>query len=118
MFRNLNNCRNIKDFQLLAKKRLPSAIFHYIDGAAEDESTYHRNTNAFEEVDLVPNVLKDVSNPQSMPVSDVLIPVLIFFPLMLYIFAKKYSWSDWNGKLFGKIEFTSSYISSAETTLI
>ena len=62
MFRNLNNCRNIKDFQLLAKKRLPSAIFHYIDGAAEDESTYRRNTLAFEEVDLVPSVLKDVSN--------------------------------------------------------
>ena len=62
MFKNLNNCRNIKDFQLLAKKRLPSAIFHYIDGAAEDESTYRRNTLAFEEVDLVPNVLKDVSN--------------------------------------------------------
>ena len=62
MFTNLNHCRNIKDFQLLAKKRLPSAIFHYIDGAAEDESTYRRNTLAFEEVDLVPNVLKDVSN--------------------------------------------------------
>lgn len=62
MFKNLNNCRNIKDFQLLAEKRLPSAIFHYIDGAAEDESTYRRNTLAFEEVDLVPNVLKDVSN--------------------------------------------------------
>ena len=62
MFKNLNNCRNIKDFQLLAKKRLPSAIFHYIDGAAEDETTYRRNTLAFEEVDLVPNVLKDVSN--------------------------------------------------------
>ena len=60
MFSNLNHCRNIKDFQLLAKKRLPSAIFHYIDGAAEDESTYRRNTLAFEEVDLVPNVLKDV----------------------------------------------------------
>ncbi len=62
MFRNLNNCRNIKDFQLLAKKRLPRAIFHYIDGAAEDETTYRRNTLAFEEVDLVPNVLQDVSN--------------------------------------------------------
>ncbi|OUU73911.1 MAG: alpha-hydroxy-acid oxidizing enzyme [Methylococcaceae bacterium TMED69] len=62
MFRNLDNCRNIKDFQLLAKKRLPRAIFHYIDGAAEDETTYRRNTLAFEEVDLVPNVLQDVSN--------------------------------------------------------
>ena len=49
------------------------------------------------------SVLKDISTPESMPISDVLIPVLIFFPLMLYIFAKKYNWSDWKGKLFGKI---------------
>ena len=61
MFNHIKSCRNISDFQRLAKKKLPKAIFHYIDGAAEDETTYRRNTNAFEEVDLVPNVLRDVS---------------------------------------------------------
>ena len=61
MFNHIKSCRNISDFQRLAKKKLPNAIFHYIDGAAEDETTYRRNTNAFEEVDLVPNVLRDVS---------------------------------------------------------
>ena len=46
MFGNINNCHNVKDFRNLAKKRLPSPIFHYIDGAADDEITYKRNTDA------------------------------------------------------------------------
>ena len=48
--------------RLLAKQRLPGPIFHYIDGAADDEVTYRRNTQAFEECDLVPNVLAGVEN--------------------------------------------------------
>ena len=58
----LNNCYNFKDFRKLAKKRLPSPIFNYIDGAADDEVTYKRNTEAFNQVDLVPNVLRGVEN--------------------------------------------------------
>ena len=57
---NLKDCHNFYDFRKLAKRRLPSPIFHYIDGAADDEITYERNTNAFNEVDLVPNVLRGV----------------------------------------------------------
>ena len=49
------------------------------------------------------SMLKDISNPESMPMGEVLIPVLIFFPATLLIFAKKYEWTDWQGKLFGKI---------------
>ena len=37
---NLNDCHNFQDFRKLARKRLPSPIFHYIDGAADDEVTY------------------------------------------------------------------------------
>jgi L-lactate dehydrogenase (cytochrome) len=48
--------------RLLAKQRLPGPIFHYIDGAADDEVTYRRNTQAFEDCDLVPNVLAGVEN--------------------------------------------------------
>jgi L-lactate dehydrogenase (cytochrome) len=54
----LVNCHNFHDFRQLAKQRLPSPIFNYIDGAAEDEKTYARNTASFEECDLVPNVLR------------------------------------------------------------
>jgi len=49
------------------------------------------------------SVLKDISNPESMPLTDVLIPVLFFFPLVLYIFSKKYKWRNWKDKLFGQI---------------
>lgn len=50
-------CHNVADFRALARRRLPGPIFHYIDGAADDEVTYRRNTEAFECCDLVPNVL-------------------------------------------------------------
>ena len=36
---NLKDCHNFSDFRKLAKKKLPSPIFHYIDGAADD-ATY------------------------------------------------------------------------------
>lgn len=56
----LSNCHNFHDFRRLAKRRLPGPIFNYIDGAAEDEVTYRRNTVAFENCDLLPNVLRGV----------------------------------------------------------
>lgn len=58
----LPSCRNFQDFRALAKRRLPGPIFHYIDGAADDEVTYQRNTAAYENCDLVPNVLVDVED--------------------------------------------------------
>lgn len=59
---NLDQCYNTQQFRLLAKQRLPGPIFHYIDGAADDEVTYRRNTEAYEECDLVPSVLAGVEN--------------------------------------------------------
>ncbi len=56
----LSSCHNFHDFRRLAKQRLPGPIFNYIDGAADDETTYRRNTAAFEACDLVPNVLAGV----------------------------------------------------------
>ncbi len=58
----LKHCHNFHDFRKLAKKKIPSPIFHYIDGAAEDETTYQRNTSAYNDVDLIPNVLRGVEN--------------------------------------------------------
>ncbi len=59
---NLTNCFNFHDFRKLAQNRLPSPVFDYIDGAADDELTYRRNTEAYNEVDLVPNVLRGVKD--------------------------------------------------------
>ena len=59
---SLDRCHNFHDFRRLARRRLPGPIFDYIDGAADDETTYRRNTQAFESCDLVPSVLRGVEN--------------------------------------------------------
>ena len=56
----LADCHNHHDFRRLAQRRLPGPIFNYIDGAADDETTYRRNTAAFDQCDLVPSVLKGI----------------------------------------------------------
>lgn len=58
----LKNCHNFQDFRRLAKRRLPSPIFNYIDGGADDEKTYQQNTLSFDTCDLVPNVLAGVKD--------------------------------------------------------
>jgi L-lactate dehydrogenase (cytochrome) len=57
----LSDCHNVQDFRELARRRLPGPVFHYIDGAADDELTKGRNTSAFDDVDLVPDVLAGVA---------------------------------------------------------
>ena len=59
---NISDCHNFDDYRRLAKKKLPSPIFHYIDGGSDDEITLNRNTEAFNNCDLIPNVLSDVKN--------------------------------------------------------
>jgi L-lactate dehydrogenase (cytochrome) len=56
----LSDCYNFHDFRELARRRLPSPIFNYIDGAADDEITYRQNAASFERCDLVPNILRGV----------------------------------------------------------
>ena len=60
---NINDCLNYDDFRKLAKKKLPAPIFHYIDGGSDDEETLKRNTEAFDDCDLVPKVLANVGKP-------------------------------------------------------
>jgi L-lactate dehydrogenase (cytochrome) len=52
----VDRCNNIRDFRTMTRRRLPGPIFHYIDGAADDEVPYRRSTKAYERCDLVPNV--------------------------------------------------------------
>ena len=49
---SINDCYNI-----------PSPIFHYIDGGADDETTLKRNTSSFAKCDLIPNILASVGEP-------------------------------------------------------
>ena len=77
---NLKDCHNVEDFRKLAKKKLPSPIFHYIDGGSDDEVTLRRNTESFNKCDLLPNVLADVSN---IDLSTTVLGQKIAFPLFL-----------------------------------
>ena len=77
---NLKDCYNVEDFRKLAKKKLPSPIFNYIDGGSDDEVTLKRNTESFNNCDLVPNVLNDVSN---IDLSTTVFGQKIDFPLFL-----------------------------------
>ena len=61
-FLSLKQCHNVEDLRALACRRLPAPIFHYIDGAADDEVTYRRNSQAFDDYDLVPNILAGVAD--------------------------------------------------------
>lgn len=45
---------NIEDLRRIARRRLPRAVFDYIDGGAEGEVTLRRNTEAFQEVTFRP----------------------------------------------------------------
>lgn len=60
----LRHCNNVMDFRQLARRRLPTPVFHYIDGGADDELCLRRNTDAFADYELLPSQLSDVSNVQ------------------------------------------------------
>src|SRR4029078_11795079 len=45
---------NIKDLRRLARRRLPDAVFDYLDGAADDEVTLKDSDRAFQELIFKP----------------------------------------------------------------
>ena len=47
------------------------------------------------------SIFKDLSEPSAG--LDVILPVVIIYPILLFIFSKKYNWSNWKEKLTGKI---------------
>jgi L-lactate dehydrogenase (cytochrome) len=60
--RRLRNCHNVADLRQLARRKLPWPIFNYLDGGADDELTLNRNTDAFNDYELLPTQLSDVSS--------------------------------------------------------
>ena len=47
------------------------------------------------------SIFKDVSLPSAG--FEILVPIFIIFPILLFIFSKKYNWTNWKEKLTGKI---------------
>jgi isopentenyl diphosphate isomerase/L-lactate dehydrogenase-like FMN-dependent dehydrogenase len=58
----LDRAASIDDLRLRAKKRIPRFAFDLVDGGAENERNMRRNSEAFEEVELTPRYMVDVSN--------------------------------------------------------
>jgi len=53
---------NVEDLRRLAQRRLPRAVFDYLDGGAESEVTLRENCRAFEELTFRPRSAVAVSN--------------------------------------------------------
>lgn len=60
--RRLARAADIADLRRIAKRRLPSGVFDYIDGGAEAELTMARNAASFDGLEFRPRVLRDVGS--------------------------------------------------------
>lgn len=49
------------------------------------------------------SVLKDMSDPTEATFTQIFLPVFVVFPIILLILSKKYKWTHWKDKLFGKV---------------
>lgn len=59
--RALESAQSISDLRVLARRRLPRAVFDFIDGGACDERTLGENSRSFDGWCLLPRVAVDVS---------------------------------------------------------
>ena len=60
MSRKLDRCYNLEDLRKRARKRLPSPMYHYMRGGADDEWSLGNNTAAFDRYELLPRYLVNV----------------------------------------------------------
>jgi L-lactate dehydrogenase (cytochrome) len=60
--RRLAACLNVDDVRLMAKRRLPRAVFDYVDGGADEEITQRENRTAFQAWRFSPLALRDVGD--------------------------------------------------------
>ena len=49
------------------------------------------------------SILKDISDP-SMGNLEIVFPVLVIYPIILFVLSKKYNWTNWQKKLFGIVK--------------
>ena len=58
--RRLANALTIADLRMVAKRRTPTAVFDYTDGAADDEISLGRARRTFRELEFQPAILQNV----------------------------------------------------------
>ncbi len=49
------------------------------------------------------SILKDLSDPTEMGIMEIFVPVFVVFPILIFILAKKYNWTNWKDKLLGAV---------------
>lgn len=59
--RKLKSVVNLAELRLLAKRRVPKAVFDYVDGGANDELAYARSQEIYSKIEFKARVLRDVS---------------------------------------------------------
>jgi membrane protease YdiL (CAAX protease family) len=52
------------------------------------------------------SIFKDMSEPSAG--LDVILPIVVIYPILLFIFSKKYQWTNWKEKLTGEIKIVES----------
>ncbi len=57
----LDRAASIDDLRDMARRRIPRFAFDLVDGGAESERNLRRNAEAFEEIELTPRYMRDVS---------------------------------------------------------
>ncbi|WP_104161546.1 alpha-hydroxy acid oxidase [Arthrobacter sp. ZGTC212] len=58
----LAKATNVWELRDIAKRRIPAAAFDYVDGGSFGEHALNRNRAAFDDVEFVPHVLRDVTS--------------------------------------------------------
>lgn len=64
--RKLNQAVNLPEIRLLAKKRVPKAVFDYVDGGANDELSYLRSQQVYAQIEFNARILRDVKFGRDM----------------------------------------------------
>jgi hypothetical protein len=54
------------------------------------------------------SLLKDISEPDAG--LDIILPVVLIYPIVLFILAKKYQWTNWKEKLTGTLSESDSKV--------
>jgi L-lactate dehydrogenase (cytochrome) len=78
--RRLARAASVADLRRIAKRRLPSGVFDYIDGAAEDERTLAANQAAFARTTFRPRILRGIDK---VDISSHILGQPLDYPLVL-----------------------------------
>lgn len=54
------------------------------------------------------SIYKDISEPAMG--WDVLVPILVVYPVLLFVFGKKYRWKNWKDRLFGRVTSKEEFV--------